>query len=213
MPQDLDSTTALSHRRRLATGKIGRFQGLARQSQRLACVLLLALGPVSLGGCLVADAPDYGGPQQTPPRIESLTIQPSPFALITVPEGTVETRFTFKVYSEDANERLWTAFYQDYGLVEGTDTLDDRPVPPSTLDEPRTVSIPVPLWKMPDGCHQVTLLVMHESTWDGAEDRPRPERAVDDVASVTWWANVRPNPDAPVTLASCPSPAQPSAAQ
>jgi hypothetical protein len=30
---------------------------------------------------------------------------------------------------------------------------------------------------------------------------------------VTWWANVRPNPDAPVTLASCPSPAQPSAAQ
>ena len=167
---------------------------------------------LSSSGCLVANAPDYGGPQQTPPRIESTTIQPSPLALITVTENMADTPFTFKVYSEDAGEELIVAFFPDYGLVENLDRLDDQPFPPSTLDKPRTVSIPLDLdLEYPDdGCHQLTLLVMHESSWDPKKDRPFPDARTEDIASVTWWLNVRPDPANPATLPSCPTPEQTS---
>jgi hypothetical protein len=170
----------------------------------MATVMLSAAASPFLSGCLVADAPDYGGPQQTPPYIESSSISPPPYFMITVFEDMVSQPFAFRVYSEDAGEKLVTAFFQDYGLADDR-PLDDQEHPPSTLDEPRLISVSVDLNRIPDnGCHQLTLLVMHESTWDTATDRPIPSKAQHDVTSVTWWLDVRPDPDNPATLSDCP---------
>jgi hypothetical protein len=205
MRGDSPATTALSHQKPAGRWKVAHYRGLARLSQCISCVLFPAAASALSSGCLVADAPDYGGPQQTPPHIESSTITPSPYALLTVVENMSAQPFTFKVYSEDAGEELVTAFFRDYTLVD-EDPLDDRPHPPSTLDQPRTISVPIQLNVIPDGCHQLTALVMHESTWDRATDRPDPGKAAHDATSITWWLNVRPNRDDPATLFDCPRP-------
>jgi hypothetical protein len=208
MRGDFLATTALSHQKPVGRWKVAGYRALARLSQCIGCVLLPAVVSALSSGCLVADAPDYGGPQQTPPYIESSTITPSPYSLITVGENMPDQPFTFKVYSEDAGEKLVTAFFQDYGLVD-LKPLEDQEHAPSTLDQPRTISVLVNLNRIfPDGCHQLTLLVMHESTWNTATDRPDPNKAAHDVTSVTWWLHVRPNASDPATLYDCPSPEQ-----
>ena len=199
------STTGLSHREPFEAREVADLRGLARPSQgTLRVVLAGALSSLFATGCLVAEAPDYSGSQQTPPHIESSSITPSPFALITVPENSSGQTFTFKVYSEDADDPLLTAFFADYGLVENQMPLDDRTHPPSTLDKPRTISVPVQTFRVADGCHQLTMLVMHESSWNNATDRPELNK-LQDVTSVTWWMHVRPDPADPATLFDCPS--------
>ncbi|HEY3500958.1 MAG TPA: hypothetical protein VGK73_39970 [Polyangiaceae bacterium] len=173
-------------------------------------MLLLAASAASSSGCLVAEVPEYAGPQQTPPFIQSSSINPSPYELIQVHEGDPPKSFSFRVHSEDNNEKLWIAFFRDYGLVEGEEPIEDQSRPPSTLDKPHNLTISVPLNKAPDGCHQLTMLVMHESTWDNVADAPIPEKALTDMSSVTWWMNVRADLNDPNTLVDCPAAGQPS---
>jgi hypothetical protein len=199
------ATTALSHQKPAPSREVGHFARLARRSQRLWFVNLLAgVGALGSGGCLIADAPDYGGPQRTTPFILSSSISPSPYELIEVQEDDPPQDFSFRVYSEDVNDKLRIAFYRDYLLVEPLQHLDDRSYPPSTLDNPHNISLDLNLTVVPSGCHQLTLLVMHDSTWDDATDAPYPDKPLDDISSVTWWMNVRPDPNDPGTLYDCP---------
>jgi len=156
-------------------------------------------------GCLIADPPEYGGPQKTPPYIESSSISPTPYAIIDVFENDPTQSFAFKVYSEDAGDRLWTVFYRDYYLATVPQRLDDRSHAPSTLDVPHNITIPLTLTQVPMGCHSLTLLVMHESTWNNATVSPDSTKAITDMASVTWWMNVQPDEDHPNTLFDCPT--------
>ena len=174
-------------------------------------MLLVASSAALSSGCLVAEAPDYGGPQRTAPVIQTSSINPTPYELLEVHEGEPDRVFSFQVYSEDVNERLRIAFYQNYQLSDFR-WLDDQSRPPSTLDKPHSVTYPLALNKLSDGCRQLTMLVVHESTWDDVHDVPIPERALTDMSSVTWWVNVRPDPDdlSPTTLYNCPTAGQTS---
>lgn len=175
-------------------------------------MLPLVSSAVASSGCLVAEAPEYAGAKKTAPFIQSSSINPSPYELIQVRAKDPPRTFSFRVFSEDVGEELWIAFYRDY-LLDDLDPIKKQTAPPSTLDKPHNLSIPVDLdTGLPDGCHQLTVLVMHDSTWDAVLDRPDPNAALTDMSSVTWWTNVRPEGD-PNTLVDCPTAAQPSGMQ
>jgi hypothetical protein len=59
------------------------------------------------------------------------------------------------------------------------------------------------------GCHTVSLLVAHKSTFLASNNfLLDPTRAKTDAAIITWWVNVNPPPGALYTLDNCPLPTQ-----
>ena len=82
----------------------------------------------------------------------------------------------------------------------------DNQLPPSTFDDVQRV-IGFRWWvdRVTDGCHQLTLLVAHESSWDGELDRPRSDVGAGDIAMAVWWVNVNAPPGDQTTLRNCPT--------
>jgi hypothetical protein len=73
-------------------------------------------------------------------------------------------------------------------------------VAPGTFDEKRQVSLS---WVVPDipssdNCHQLALLVDHESAFDPNTNRPKVSSK---PAVVTWWVNI--DGAAPADLTGC----------
>ena len=171
-------------------------------------LLALALGcSFSTTGCLVADAPNYGPPEQRPPVINAQEVIPTPFALIVVASATAPAiPITVPVRSEDAGEPLTGLLYVDYGL-EKQWFWDQDPIPPGSFDElDRSYNTTFQLdSRVTPGCHTLTVFITHESNFDGEKDIIIDSRNFD-VASVTWWMNVMPaDPTAPGTLEGCPT--------
>jgi hypothetical protein len=200
--------TALSGFRRTASQELRRIEGLARESHTRTKVLFaLALGcSVSTTGCLVADAPEYGPPEQRPPVINVQGVTPTPYALIVVPEDPVAIEIRVPVRSEDAGEALKGTLWLDY-LLEDPEWYRDREIPPGSFDQlDRFYSTP---FQADDdvsaGCHTLTALITHKSNYDDMTKLPIDSSSFD-VASVTWWVNVRPtNLGMPGTLEGCPT--------
>jgi hypothetical protein len=171
-------------------------------------LLALALGcSVSTTGCLVADAPNYGPPEQRPPVIDSQGVLPNLYALIVIPEDSVGFEIRVPVRSEDAGEQLRGVLYVDYNL-ENEVFWDDQPIPAGSFDELNRS------WdtsfqtdpRLRPGCRTLTAFITHSSNFDGRENV-----IIDfsdfDVASVTWWMNVNPTtPSMPGSLEGCPTP-------
>ncbi len=167
----------------------------------------LALGcSFSTTGCLVADAPTYGPPEQRPPVINSQGVTPTPYTLIVVDQDPEQIPISVPVRSEDAGEALKGTLWLDY-LLESPDWYSDREIPPGSFDElDRSFDIPFQVGSgVTAGCHTLTALITHESNYDDDTKLPIDSSSFD-VASVTWWVNVKPtNPSMPGTLVGCPT--------
>lgn len=176
-------TTALSHQSvELAWRRLPN--ALARSSQGVLRMLALATAPVCLTGCLIADAPDYGDPRRTPPVIDHLSIEPKPIYRITARPGDPPREFAMTVRSEDAGEALYAVPVLNFG-TERQELRVPTGIPARAADEPKTVRVVLDLDALlPAGCHTVTIMVMHTSSFGASL-----ENESDDVASVTWWVD------------------------
>lgn len=206
--------TRLSRRSRNGR-EIGRIFGLAWRS---LCVLSIMLFS---GSCIVADPPEYRAPGQTRPVLNTYTAVPTATQALVVDAsaGMVPiVNFTVQVRSEDAGESLRAVFFLDYQMKPGTDSNQRGEIPlvvktiaASTYDNPgRFFTYP---WQPMGvkGCHFLTLVVAHESTFqEGDQWNLDPRFAVDDAALVTWTVNVLTSPTDSTTIASCPTREAPS---
>lgn len=186
-----------------------------RPSARASLSLVLSL---ATGGCIVAEPPPYDPPPRTPPILDLANAIPWVGSTIPVdrygeqfPEEQTEIEFNIPFRSEDRGEGLLYGLLVDYLLVPSAQSQtshDHRSLQPSTFDdESRRI---VFSWKvdannLTDGCHQLTLVVAHESSWDDEEDRPDPLLGRGDIAMATWWINVNPAPGERYTLRNCRS--------
>jgi hypothetical protein len=163
--------------------------------------LCVALGSLASNGCLIAEAPSYDQPRRTVPVIDGAHPQPSRLLEIVsdVSAPPFSQLFTFQVYSEDAGEPLVASLVVDY-LTDRQAVLTAIDLPARAADEPKHVSLTFkPDPRVPDGCHSLTALVMHESS---ATAEGYPIRVADrDVVEVTWWVFLDTGPDDPV---DCP---------
>ena len=186
--------TALSHPKQ-GNPPSRRSIGLARSSQATLLVLALcALGPA---GCLVAETPDYGPARQTAPVVEPLTISPTPSYQFDV--DYVQSRtLTLFARSEDNGEELTAAIWVDYvpsdgsgdaGPNEREQYIEDFNVAPRPFDQPKQVSFPfkpTPA-QVPPGCHTLSVLLMHRSSYDSVSNKPIQGAYENDVTVVTWF--------------------------
>jgi hypothetical protein len=163
---------------------------------------------LSLTGCLIADPPQYEEPRRTPPFLDLDHAEPSPYwPVIVEKKPSVDLQLKVLVRSDDQGEQLWFGLHVDY-KANSHIFLKSLPIAPSTLDQPpRVISVGVDIdERFSPGCHQLTLLVAHHSSWDLDRGQPYPEAPDDDLAIATWWMNVDPNvADDPFSLLNCPN--------
>jgi hypothetical protein len=164
-------------------------------------------------GCIVAEPAPYEPPSRTPPVLDLWRAIPLVGSTIPVdlagdPEADDPTllEFSVPVRSEDHNEWLHYILYIDYKLPGATKAgVDDR-FPPSTFDdETRVINFPWRVERISRGCHQLSLVVVHDSSWHDRRDEPDSILSVGDIGLATWWINVDPPPGEKYTLRNCPS--------
>jgi len=209
------STTRLSRRIGKMPEIIGVL-GLAWRSLSLASIMLFA------GSCIVADPPEYRAPGQTRPVLNMYSAVPTATQALVIDASTgahAALSFTVQVRSEDAGEPLRAVLFLDYQMKagidpnhKGEDILVPKTIPASTYDnvgrffthtwQPMNVK----------GCHFLTLVVAHRSTFQENVDELHldPRYADDDAALVTWTVNVVTSATDETTLASCPSREEPT---
>ncbi|HEX6275646.1 MAG TPA: hypothetical protein VFZ53_21540 [Polyangiaceae bacterium] len=170
-------------------------------------MLLGSLGCAATAtGCLVAEAPEYGPPQQRPPVVEWQQIKPTPEKVVLLNESLLSMDINVPVRSEDAGDDLLGALYLDLDWLDpGPESyVIYKPVPASSFDDlERSWTFTfVPDNGVAKRCgHLLTLLIMHESNFDYDKVAPK-ANASWDVASVSWRLNVY--PDDANFIAICP---------
>jgi len=155
--------------------------------------------------CIVADPPEYRTPGQTRPVLNVYSAAPTATqALVVLTADKLPVRFTVQVRSEDAGEDLRALFFLDYQLP-GQYKLISKSVPASTYDNvSRDISYDWPPSKDKRGCHFLSLVVAHRSSFlANDDDKLNPAKADDDAAIVTWTVNV--DPPADFALENCPT--------
>lgn len=200
--------TPLSHPKLVVPPRFPRFPSkstLARLS------LLGALAMVLLPGCIVADPPQYEDPGRTPPFLNLALATPRVVDVQVINRSDnnfANDGFTVSVpvRSDDQGEELLAFVHLDYSYVLKSEVLGKNKLKASTLsDLSRKIDVPLTIPAGLSGCHQATLIVAHESSWDFPTDLPYPT-AKDDTAIATWWLNVITDPNAdPYTLTDCPN--------
>jgi hypothetical protein len=160
-------------------------------------VLLLATaGALSSTGCLIAEAPDYGEPRRTTPMIDHQSVEPKPWFVVEVTPDSPEFTFQMTVRSEDAGEGLLAVPVLNYDVEGREEVLFAFEAPARAADQPKTVTVKIPLAQLlPLGCHTVTVLVMHTSSFDYTTGLPREVVSDGDVASITWRVQATTPPD------------------
>jgi hypothetical protein len=154
-------------------------------------MLALVLGSLSGTGCLIAEAPTYGAPRRTVPVIDDLSVTPLPSFFLSVKSGVAQ-RFSMTVRSEDAGESLIAAWVIDYEDAQERELPLGvaAKVPARAADQPKTLTCDfIPDSRVTKGCHSLTLLVMHERSFDDVKRLPLDD-AKDDVAAITWFVQV-----------------------
>jgi hypothetical protein len=156
-------------------------------------LLVTALGSLSGTGCLIAEAPDYGAPRRTTPVVDQSKITPAPIFPIKTRLGDSPQHFIMTVRSEDAGEALYAVpVLNKGGGDEREQILLPRDVPARAADEPKNIDIDLPLEALlSTGCHTVTIMVMHTSSFQVSRGLPFETAVDDDVASVTWWVDAQ----------------------
>jgi hypothetical protein len=171
--------------------------------------LRLLFAALSCAGCLVSDPPEYEEPGITPPFLDLVLAEPMPGRII-VRDLTMNEpiRFDVPVRSEDNGDNLWFALYRNFSFnPNNRPVIGPNKLPPGTFDEiDRAIRFE---WSI-DGsvskaCHQLTLMVSHESTWSFELGRPDPLRGIHDTAMATWWLNHIDTGQDPNLLVDCPT--------
>jgi hypothetical protein len=200
--------TALSH---LSASKNVKALALAlaRASQRWCKVLLLSSMATLTGpGCLVADPPEYTEPQSTRPHVVINASEPPTLYPIRLLKPGPGKQFTITIESEDAGEDLVLAFFVNYGRPGAFHHRSFRLAGSTSLTKQDTFVLEAPA-TLADGCHSLTMLAMHESSWDGVTLVPYPSR-LNDVSHTHWqlYINVKeeevPQCPGPTTSSSPP---------
>jgi hypothetical protein len=167
----------------------------------------LSIALVLTPACLVADPPQYEEPGRTPPFLDLAAAKPFPGEIILVDttdnlDGTDFVNISIPVRSEDRGDRLFAALHVDYTFPSIVRPQHNE-LPPSTFEDlTRSITF---RWDVPralKGCHQLTVLVSHASTFSFTESRPKDPK---DTAMATWWVNIDPDPTDPYTLSRCPN--------
>jgi len=163
--------------------------------------------------CIVADPPQYRDALRTRPLLDTYkALPPTQQVLVVHTDDPNAVKVSVPVRSEDAGEYLAGRLFLDYQVQPGPGTAGElllRPfrIPPSTYDDSsRSADAPwTPRPLTSPGCHLLTLIVAHESTFIGADqNRLDPAKAGDDAAIINWWVNVDPTTDLIHTLVNCP---------
>jgi hypothetical protein len=171
-----------------------------------------ALALLVFTGCIVADPPQYEEPKRTPPILGLSRAEPSPFWLVIIDresnvQGNDQLLVTVPVRSDDQGERIWYSLYVDYKAQRPILLAGNQFEPPSTMDdENRFLEAKLSIGaQVPAGCHQLTLVAAHESSWESTTYQPSLDAPKEDIAIATWWMNVDPENSDPYTLPSCPN--------
>lgn len=153
-------------------------------------LLLATLSTPSLTGCIIAEAPDYGEPRRTTPVIDWKSVTPNPVYRLTVRPEDPPVPFTMTVRSEDAGQSLYAVPVLNWHIKDREEILRPFEVPARAADQPKNVRVELDLAALlPQGCHTITILVMHTSSFKAMTGLPIDGVADDDVASITWWAD------------------------
>jgi hypothetical protein len=205
------SRTALSHLSRSTTASGGHLCGMARRSHgsgsSVLVSALLSLASLSGTGCIVADPPDYGPAQRSP--IFMYNPSPNPYSLQVLsrtstgsPPVAPTVRFGATVRSEDAGEQLVALCYFDYKHANSA-YIFPKVLPPLTLEDERQIAFDItPNRDLEPGCHTVTIMVMHYSSWN--QDAATFQGPPDDLAQETWFVSVDDGPDGTFKVKDCP---------
>jgi hypothetical protein len=161
-------------------------------------------------GCIVAEPPQYTDPVRTPPELNVYLATPPLTQVLSVytPQGP---SFTVPIRSEDAGEDLSAIYFRDYNSADQR-LLNIQSISASTYNEiNRTIaSTRLPVGDQDKGCHTVTLVVAHASSFQAKNKlQLDPAKAETDAAIITWWVNFNPPEDALNSLADCPTPVLP----
>jgi hypothetical protein len=157
--------------------------------------------------CVVADPPEYQEPVQTRPVLDVLKADPTTLRPLVVNLND-QVPISVPVRSEDAGELLSAHFYIDYDAVTPNIVLNSQNIAASTYaDDGRVISFKWTVNLSSSGCHSLSLIVAHISSFRGDDtDVLIPEKAATDATIVTWWLNVNPATGTPTsTLVNCPN--------
>ncbi len=157
-------------------------------------------------GCIVADAPQYTTPGQRAPVLDLYDAAPLILKIIEVQDKD-PVILNVPVRSEDAGEQLFAILLVDYDTPT-RGFAGEQLLAASTYDDAtRVIAITwaVNVANVGAGCHRLTLIVTHPSSFDFGKLQVRPTRTTD-AALATWLLNVAPQPGVPVDLSSCPVP-------
>jgi hypothetical protein len=150
----------------------------------------------------VADPPEYTERQSTRPNVIIETSRPSTLFPIRMMRPGPGQTFNLQIESEDAGEDLLLGFFIDYGLPGSF--YDSIPVTASTARIKNAVFVLDADRRITDGCHTLTILAMHESSWDDLRNLPHPSRSAD-VSTTHWVLHVNVDPTVPP---QCPGPSE-----
>ncbi|HET7539499.1 MAG TPA: hypothetical protein VFK05_06495 [Polyangiaceae bacterium] len=167
---------------------------------------------VFVEGCIVADPPQYQTPLRTRPVLDVYGAQPTATHALYVYTDTPTVqapKFTVGVRSEDAGEPLRAVFFLDYqmpqrGTQRGEYKLVSKTIPASTYDNKDRVAEYTWTPMTTKGCHYLSLVVAHRSSFlESDEDHLDPRYADEDAAIVTWTIGL----DPPIggALENCPT--------
>ncbi|HEY4159966.1 MAG TPA: hypothetical protein VGM29_17765 [Polyangiaceae bacterium] len=155
--------------------------------------------------CILADAPQFVTPGQRAPVLDLFDAAPPILKVLTVKDGDPPVLLNVPVRSEDAGEQLFAVPWVDYGTPQqrlitvfriGASTYDD-----ST----RAVGYSWSADGLGSGCHRLSLLVAHESSFDSNLQVISSRKS--DVAIATWLVAANEQPGMPINFDDCPEPA------
>ena len=155
-------------------------------------------------GCIVADPPQYREAVQTRPLLEVYEASPVTNDIVVWSTMSPPITFSIPVLSEDAGHDLKAYAFTDYGVVGVERLVSGQTIPASTSEQSREIAF---VWRpdVSNGCHIVTIIVGHESSFKANDiTHLNPRTAGDDAAIVNWWAEINPDKNAPNTLTNCP---------
>jgi len=173
--------------------------------------LLLLSIMLAAQSCIVADPPEYRAPGQTRPLLDTYGAQP-PASRVILVDSSIRNpiQFNVRIQSEDKGEDLRAIYFIDYGSLHQK-KLNGQTISASTYENTNRAAMwpwqPIVPNDVSVGCHFVTLVVAHSGSFLSSNDeRLDPTKAEYDASLLTWAVNIDPAPDAPNTLANCPSP-------
>jgi hypothetical protein len=150
-------------------------------------------------GCVLAEPPEHGKAEQTPPVLFANQAVPTVYEVLSVTPGD-RIPLNVPLRSEDVGEGLQADLVLDYSItVEPFQALQKTIfISPGTFeDRQRAVDMHWDvLFGTKAGCHQLTLAVTHISNAE--------TRRLDDIATVTWWVNMSDTEDGSNKMKDCP---------